>query len=102
MPQVINTAAFTPAAGGFGSAERTPKLQIAHSGHEFGEPANQPGNKKSKRPWVVGGVLRAFIGTGAIGAATEKDEANSVPAATTTSAAPAEHDVQGDRHDTGA
>lgn len=65
-----------------------PATQMIYSGNEFGAPTDQPGKKKPKWPWIVGGVLVAFIGIGAIGAATEKDEAESVPAATTTTAAP--------------
>ncbi|WP_064076966.1 DUF2510 domain-containing protein [Prescottella equi] len=86
--QVFDTAAFTPAAGAIGTAGDDPATQMMHSGNDFGEPADHPGKKKPKWPWIVGGVLVAFIGIGAIGAATEKDEAESVPAATTTTAAP--------------
>lgn len=85
--QVINTAEYAPATEVIGAAG-DPANQTFHSGNEPGLPAEQSGKKKPKWPWIAGGVLAAFIGVGAIGAATEKDEAESVPAATTTSAAP--------------
>lgn len=85
--QVINTAEYAPATEVIGAAG-DPANQTFHSGNEPGLPAEQSRKKKPKWPWIVGGVLAAFIGVGAIGAATEKDEAESVPAATTTSAAP--------------
>jgi hypothetical protein len=86
--QVFDTAAFTPVAGANGTAGDDAATQMIRSGNDFGEPADHPGKKKPKWPWIVGGVLVAFIGIGAIGAATEKDEAESVPTATTTTAAP--------------
>lgn len=89
--EVINTRGFDPAppaldTGGSEAATELINTGIAPGSAEIGTGATgeQAAKKKPKWPWIVGGVVVAFLGLGAIGAATEKDEADQAPAATTT------------------
>lgn len=82
--EVLGTAGFGAATESAGVVGGDPATQMIDPGNGAGSPADQQGTKKPKWPWIVGGVVAAFIGIGAIGAATEKDEAESTPPATTT------------------
>ncbi|MDH6284655.1 DUF2510 domain-containing protein [Prescottella agglutinans] len=89
--QVIDMGGFDPAAThGADNGGVEPATELMSTGIPVGASDGQPGKGKPKWPWIVGGVLVAFLGLGAIGAATAKDEADPAPAAptTTSSAAP--------------
>ncbi|WP_145238463.1 DUF2510 domain-containing protein [Prescottella equi] len=54
-----------------------------------GIPGAQPAKKKSKLPWIAGGVVVAIAGVATLGSGASKDDDESQAAATSTSAAPA-------------
>ncbi|MDH6679046.1 hypothetical protein M2284_003262 [Rhodococcus sp. LBL1] len=85
--QVIDMGGFDPAMHVADNGGVEPATELMTTGNPSGAPDGQPGKRKPKWPWIVSGVLVAFLGLGAIGAATAKDEADPAPAPTTTSSA---------------
>ncbi len=88
--QVIDMDGSDPATHVADGGGAEPATELISTGIPTGASDSQPEKRKPKWPWIVGGVLVAFLGLGAIGAATVNDEADPAPAAptTTSSAAP--------------